>query len=171
MGDDSVPKTSPRLLSTFLDLVRIYSPSGSEADCASYCAAALRDAGCTVRFDDSAQATGSNTGNLIAVLPGTVPATLVVSAHMDVVEPCLGVEPVVQDGRVFSAGETVLGGDDKSGLAVAIECVRHFSESGEPHPTVKCVFTVKEEVGLVGAKQLGAEDVAGDLCLVLDAAG
>jgi len=160
-----------RLLSTFLDLVRIDSPTGSEAACASYCAEALQAAGCTVRFDDSAAATGSDTGNLIAILPGTVPSTLGLSAHMDCVEPCRGVVPRVSEGLIVSAGETVLGADDKVGLAAAIEVLRCLAESGEDGPTVKAIFTVQEEIGLHGAKQLSVADSACDLCLVLDADG
>ncbi len=160
-----------RLLQTFLDLVRIDSPSGSEAGCAAYCERVLTEAGCAVRYDDSAGATGSDTGNLIAELPGTAPGTLVLSAHLDCVEPCRGVVPRIENGLVFSEGETVLGGDDKAGLAVAIECVRRLAEGESPHPSVRCVFTVQEELGLVGAKQLRAQDASGDLCLVLDAAG
>lgn len=160
-----------RLLSTFLDLVRIDSPSGSEAECASYCERVLRAAGCSVRYDDAARLTGSDCGNLIAELAGTADGTLVLSAHMDCVEPCRGVEPVLSEGTIFSAGDTVLGADDKCGLAAAIECVRRLAEDGRPHPTIRCVFTVQEEVGLTGAKALCAEDVDGDLCLVLDAAG
>ncbi|NTW29112.1 MAG: M20/M25/M40 family metallo-hydrolase [Coriobacteriia bacterium] len=160
-----------RLLSTFLDLARIDSPSRSEARVAAYCATALVAAGCTVHFDDSAQATGSDTGNLIAELTGDAPGVLALSAHMDCVEPCLGVEPVIVDGVISSAGETILGADDKAGLAVAIEVIRRLAESGRPHPTVKALFTVQEEVGLTGAKTLRAEDAASDLCLVLDAAG
>lgn len=110
-------------------------------------------------------------GNLIAELPGTAPGTLVLSAHMDCVDPCIGVEPVVRDGIVFSSGDTVLGSDDKAGLAAAIECVRVLAEDPRPHPTVRCVFTVQEEVGLTGAKHLSVEDVSSDLCLVLDADG
>lgn len=160
-----------RLLETFLELVRIDSPSGSEAACAAYCRDALLSAGCDVRFDDSAARTGSDVGNLIAELPGTLPGTLVLSAHMDCVDPCIGVEPVIRDGVVFSSGETVLGSDDKAGLAAAIECIRILAEDGRPHPTVRCVFTVQEEIGLTGAKNLSVDDVAADLCLVLDADG
>lgn len=160
-----------RLLSSFLELVRIDSPSRLEADCAAYCASALEAAGCTVRFDDSARYTGSNVGNLIAELPGTLPRVLALSAHMDCVEPCRGVEPVLHDGIIVAAGETVLGADDKAGLAVAIEVIRRVAESGAPHPTIKALFTVQEEVGLNGAKALSAEDAACDLCLVLDGAG
>ncbi len=79
-----------------------------------------------------------------------------ISAHLDCVEPCRGVEPKVADGLVFSAGETVLGADDKVGLASAIECIRRLVEGARPYPTVRCVFTVQEEIGLVGAKHLRA---------------
>lgn len=160
-----------RLLATFLDLVRIDSPTGSEGACAAYCAGALREIGCAVRFDGSAAATGSDVGNLIAELPGTAPVTLALCAHLDTVEPGRGVEPVVIDGVVTSAGETVLGADDKAGLAAAIEAIRRIAQSDSPRPSLKAIFTVQEEVGLVGTKQLAASDADCDLCLVLDAEG
>lgn len=160
-----------RLLATFLDLVRIDSPSGEEGACARYCARELVNAGCTVAFDDSQDTTGSETGNLVAVLPGDAPGVLVLSAHLDCVEPCRGVEPVIDQGVVRSAGPTVLGADDKAGLAAAIECVRRLTELPGRRPTLKVVFTVMEEVGLTGAKALEREHVVGDLCVVLDADG
>lgn len=165
------PIDPDRLLATFLDLVRVDSPSGSEGACASRCAEALAEAGCEVVFDDSARVTGSDVGNLIATLPGTAPGVLVLSAHMDCVDPGLGVEPVIEDGYVRSAGPTILGADDKAGLAAAIECVRALAQSSVAHPAVKCVFTVQEEVGLKGAKALDPSSVTGDACLVLDADG
>lgn len=159
-----------RLLATFLDLVRIDSPSGEEAACAAYCERVLADAGCTVVSTGRPAVPGSDTSNLVAVLPGTVDGTLTLSAHLDCVEPCRGVEPVVQDGVVTSAGATVLGADDKAGVAAVIESVRQAMKI-ERRPTIRCVLTVQEEVGLRGAKALTGEDVAGDLCLVLDADG
>jgi len=160
-----------RLLATFIDLVRIDSPSRCEARCAAYCESVLRESGCTVFYDESSGVTGSDTGNLIAELPGDVPKTLVLSAHLDCVEPCQGVVPEVREGVVFSAGETVLGADDKAGLAAILEAVRRLVERGEPRPSIRCIFTVQEEVGLVGAKALEPHAADGDLCLVLDAAG
>lgn len=160
-----------RLLDTFLALARIDSPSGFESACATWCAEELAAHGCAVRFDDSARVTGSDTGNLIAELPGTVPGVLVLSAHLDCVEPCRGVDPVIEAGVVRSAGDTILGADDKAGLAAAIETVRVLAATSEPRPTVRCVFTVQEELGLIGAKALDSADAAGDLCLVLDADG
>lgn len=161
-----------RHLETFLDLVRISSPTGRERGVAEYAARVLREAGCSVRFDDTQGVTGSDTGNVVAALAGTAPGMVVAfSAHMDCVDPCEGVEPVVVDGVVRSAGDTVLGGDDKVGVAAALEAVRRLSESGEPHAEVRVLLTVGEEQGLNGAKALSREDAAADVCLVLDADG
>lgn len=161
-----------RVLDTFLDLVRISSPSGRERGVAEYCAEVLSAAGCAVHFDDTRAQTGSDTGNVIALLAGTAPGTCIaLSAHMDCVDPCEGVEPVISDGIVRSAGDTVLGGDDKVGVAAIVEAIRRMAESGEPHAEVRVLLTVGEEQGLTGAKALSREDAAADVCLVLDADG
>ncbi len=163
---------SERVLDTFLDLVRIDSPSLSEAAVAAYCESALEQAGCEVRLDDSARITGSDTGNLIATLPAVgSDRTLLLSAHMDCVEPCRGVVPVVEDGLIRPAGETVLGADDKAGVAAIIETVRRLAAHDGPRPALRVILTVAEEIGLSGAKALDPKDVNGDLCLVLDADG
>lgn len=161
-----------RLLSTFLDLVRIDSPSGHEAGVAAYVRAALEEAGCAVRVDNAGELTGSDTGNVIAVLPGTLPGSVVLTCHMDCVPPCCGVEPLITDGLIHTDGSTVLGGDDKVGDAAIIECMRCLAESGEPHVTVKAVFTVQEEVGCCGAKALDAGALEpGEPVFVLDMDG
>jgi putative aminopeptidase FrvX len=140
------------LLDTFLDLVRIDSPSGSEGAVAAYCADALREAGCEVTFDDAGERIGSDTGNLIAVLPGTAPGCIVLTAHMDCVQPCCGIEPIITDGLIHTDGTTVLGGDDKVGDASIIEAVRALTEGDEPYCTVKIILTVQEEVGCRGVE-------------------
>lgn len=161
-----------RVLDTFLELVAIDSPSGSEAACGRFVADALAAAGMSVRFDDTGTVTGSDSGNLIAELPGTVPGMRVVlSAHLDTVEPGCGIVAVVQDGVVRSAGETVLGGDDKGGVAAIIEAMRRLAD-GREHADVVVIMTTGEELGLQGAKALDprALDGAG-VALVLDAHG
>lgn len=147
-----------RLLSTFLDLVKIDSPSKHESRVAEYAADALKAAGCEVRFDDAAKKTGGEQGNLIAVLPGTLPGSIVFTAHMDCVSPCCGVKPQISgEGVITSDGTTVLGGDDKVGDAAIIECIRTLAEGNEPHVTVKAILTVQEEIGCCGAKALTAD--------------
>jgi len=178
-----------RLLTTFLDLVKIDSPTGREADVAAYCKRALEESGCVVDPEVLKALPGSNSGNVVATLaafpqdlslPNSSPSEpdlLYFSAHMDTVEPCHDVKPRIENGVIYSDGTTILGGDDKAGLAAIIEMIRCLKEgeaAGEPHPQIKVLFTVQEEVGLKGAKALGESeflDAQGALCYVLDAAG
>ena len=161
-----------RLLDTFLDLVKIDSPSKHEAGVARYCADALRAAGCKVEIDTGGVEAGSDTGNVYAVLPGTAPGSIVLTAHMDCVSPCEGVQPIITDGLIHTDGTTVLGGDDKVGDAAIIECVRSLAEGDEPYCTVKIVLTVQEEIGCCGALSLNAgEFEPGEPCFVLDMDG
>jgi tripeptide aminopeptidase len=160
-----------RLLTTFLELVRIDSLSLKEADVAAYCKQVLEQAGCSVRFDDSAEQTGSNTGNLIASLSGTKPGKLYFSAHMDTVSPGEGIEPQVVDGIITATGETILGGDDKGGVAAILELVRTLAENDAPHPEIGILFSVGEEIGLQGAQAMDSSDFAGEPCFVLDSNG
>ncbi|MDR3315107.1 MAG: M20/M25/M40 family metallo-hydrolase [Coriobacteriales bacterium] len=160
-----------RLLATFLELVQIDSPSLHEAQVAAYCKDALEAAGCSVRFDDSRAQTGSDTGNLIATLPGTLPGKLFFSAHMDTVMPGEGIKPFIEDGIIRSEGDTVLGGDDKSGVAAILELIRVLATSDRPHPTVGILLSVGEEVSLRGAKAMDSSAFAGEPCFVLDADG
>lgn len=161
-----------RLLDTFFDLVCIDSPSRHEAQVAAYCAKRLRALGFSVRIDATETATGSDTGNIIARLPGTAPGHIALSAHMDCVSPCCGVEPVVEDGVVRSAGDTVLGADDKAGIAAILEALEEVVADGRPRPTITVVLTVCEELSLLGAGALEADLFDGTVpCFVFDADG
>lgn len=161
-----------RLLNTFTELVRIDSPSKHEAQVATYCEAALTAMGFTVKRDGSSQQTGANTDNLIAFLPGTVPGHIALSAHMDCVEPCCGVQPVIRDGVIYSEGETVLGADDKAGIAAIFEALESTLEEGLDRPDITVVLTVCEEINLVGARALPDDLFDGTVpCFVFDANG
>lgn len=161
-----------RLLDLFCELVRIESPSFNEAAMAERCAEELRGLGFSVRFDDSAERVGSDTGNLVAHLAGTRPGQVVLSAHMDTVGPCAGIEPVVVDGVVRSAGETILSADDKAGVAAILEGVRSVLEAGFPRPDVTVLLTTCEEQHLLGSSALAVDELpAGAPCYVLDADG
>lgn len=161
-----------RLLDTFLEAVRIDSPSGEEAAFARWCVDRLTALGCVVRVDDTVKVTGSDSGNVIAEFAATAAgATIVLSAHLDTVEPGRGIEPIVEDGTVRSAGDTVLGSDDKAGIAAILETLAVLRETGRPHARVRVLLTTSEEIGLQGAHALDVADCGGDVCLVLDAAG
>lgn len=180
---DKLTINEDRVLCTFLELVQIDSPSKEEAAVAEYCKEALEAAGSEVSFDNSAEITGSNTGNLFATLPSfgmdkeedLLP--LYYSAHMDTVSPGRGVKPLIKDGVIYSDGTTILGGDDKVGVAAILELVRVLKEGealGIAHPEIRVLFSVQEECGLAGAKAMDPSQFAqvqGALCYVLDAGG
>ena len=161
-----------RLLNTFLDYVRIDSESGNEAAFAARLAADLEAIGCQVYIDDTTAQTGANTGNVYATLPGNTDGEpILFSAHMDTVVPGVGIEPVVENGIVRSAGNTILGGDDKSGVVAVVEGLRTIVDKDLPHPTIQGVFSVSEEVGLKGAKAIETDKLAGRKIVVLDSGG
>ena len=161
-----------RVLDTFLEMVGIDSPSYNEAKMAAYCKAKLESLGFVVRFDDSQEATGSDTPQIIATLPATGKGAIAFSAHMDCVEPCLGIRARVEDGVVRSDGTTILSADDKSGIAQIFEALQSTIEAGVPHPQVTVLLSVCEEQGAAGAPHfpdtLFEEPV---LTLVMDADG
>lgn len=142
------------LLKTFTDLVTTDSPSFEEADVATYCEEALRTMGFTVCFDNSAKQTGSNTGNLLASLPGNAKGVVVLAAHMDNVEPCRGVKPKIENGVITSEGSTVLGSDDKAGIAAILQGIKENLFMKRPRPSIVVVLTTAEEKNCVGAKYL-----------------
>lgn len=161
-----------RVLDTFLDMVAIDSPSKHEAAMAAYCSKRLERLGFTVRFDESQESTGSDTPQIMAFKKGTAPGHIALSAHMDCVQPCHAIKPVVQDGIIRSDGTTILSGDDKSGVAEILEALESIVESGTPCPDVTVLFSVCEELGVAGAPYYPERLFDNEtLCLVVDAEG
>lgn len=153
-----------------LDLVRLDSHSKEEKLVAEYLVRALTDLGYQVSVDDAGSKVQGNTGNVVARTAGTAPNAppLLLSAHMDVVPPGRSVKPVREQDRIRSDGTTVLGGDDKSGLAVILESLRAVKESSVPHGALEIAFTICEEVGLLGAKHLDFSALRSKEAIVLD---
>ena len=125
--------------------------------------------GATLHVDDAGCAVGGNCGNLIARIEGSAPvAPLLLSAHMDTVEPGRGVAPVFKDGVFTSSGETILGADDKCGLSIILEVLTALKEHQLPHGPLEIVFSICEEIGLLGAKHLDFEKISARMGYVLD---
>jgi len=150
------------MLDLFLDLVSIASPSGAEGPLADRVATRLRAMGLAVERDEA--------GNLLTRLGGEGEA-LLLTAHLDTVGPCERVRPVVRDGIVYSDGTTILGADDKAGVAVILEVLRALTEETEKHRPVEVLFTVREEVGLEGAKAFDTAKLQARMGIGLDAGG
>lgn len=155
-----------RLTQEFMELCRIDSPSREEAAAAADIAARLRKIGLEVVNDGS----GPSTGNVIGVWPATGPGRpVLLTTHMDTVEPGRGVRPRLSDGFVRSDGTTVLGADAKAGIAALLEGLRAVREAGLPHPLVEVVITWGEEIGHLGARALDISQLTARLGFCLDA--
>jgi tripeptide aminopeptidase len=132
-----------RLVACFMELAGIASPSGREQAATERVMAWLGALGVAVERDAI--------GNVFARLEGQG-EPLLLNAHLDTVAPAADVQPVLADGIIRSDGRTVLGADDKSGVAIILEVVRTTLEKGLPLPPLDLLFTVQEETGLRGAR-------------------
>lgn len=158
------------VIERFKGLVPIDNPSGREAAIRARIQAVLSPLGVSEMTVDGA-------GNLLVRVPGDASRPVIMlSAHMDSVPPCEGIEPVpdVRGERpiIRSAGRTILGADDKAGIAVALEVVSRLGQQGfrDNHP-LELFFSTEEEVGLYGAKGLDPTWSQAAYCYVLDGEG
>ena len=134
-----------RLVRTLMDLIRIDSPTGEEDAIDREVSARLKALGCDVKHDSF--------NNVIATLPGQGDPVML-SAHLDTVEPGRGINPIL-DGEVLRTdGSTILGGDCKAGVSIIMEALTAVVESGRPHLTVEVAFSRAEEGGLNGAHNM-----------------
>jgi tripeptide aminopeptidase len=161
---------SERLKNLLIELIKIDSLSRKEYDVAMRLKWEMEDLGAQVSIDDAGERVGGNVGNLIAHFTGTAPEAMpiLLSAHMDTVVPGEGIVPILDGDILRTDGRTVLGGDDKSGVAIICEVLRVIKENRFPCSDVDVVFTICEEAGLIGAKCLDVNRFRARTGLVLD---
>jgi tripeptide aminopeptidase len=152
-----------RLLRAFLDLVAIPSPSGQEEAIGTELMNRLSAMGGEVERDEH--------GNVIARWPDGQGDWLLLSAHMDTHEHDTPIRPQIHDGVIHTDGTTILGSDDKSGIAVILETIQSLHEDGLPHPPLEVVVSVSEERGLVGARLLDKTKLRARRGYVIDGDG
>ena len=159
-----------RLKTLFLELVQIDSLSRREQAVALRLQREVESGGATCRFDSAGEKVRGNSGNLIAKIPGNVAGAppFLLAAHMDTVAPGEGVKPIVEGDVIRTDGSTVLGGDDKSGCAVICEVLHRLREKEIAHGPIEAVFTICEEIGLQGARNLDLGLIAAKEGLVYD---
>jgi tripeptide aminopeptidase len=155
-----------RLGDDFVRLCEIESPSRDERAVADFVSRELRACGFAIAEDDSAAATGSNTGNLLARIPGPEGApTVMLGAHLDTVPLAAPVEVVREHGRFVNRNDGILGADNKAAVAVLLAIARRYGPNGAAQPVeldaatgppvaLELLFTTCEEIGLLGAKEL-----------------
>jgi tripeptide aminopeptidase len=154
------PKYATDLLMHFLAVEGV---TGQEKNISREIVAALKEAGVpakNIKFDDANTRIPlpTQTGNLIAYLPGTKPGPrLMFMTHMDTVPLCAGAVPVMKGKKIVPKAETALGGDNRTGCAVLVNLIATLLKHHLPHPPLTFLFTVREESGLFGARHIDPE--------------
>jgi len=153
-----VAMDTERMIRQFMEMVRVDSESGDEARFMAWLTTRLEDVGARAAMDAY--------GNLIATLPGKGSSALpiLLSCHGDTVKPGKGIEPVLRDGVIRSAGDTILGADDKAGIAEMLEALR----VAPVRPPIEIAISRQEEVGLLGVKQLDFSRISATRGFLLD---
>lgn len=158
-----------RMVQLFCDLAKITSLSGKEGAIARRLSILLKFMGAEVDIDEAGRKIGGETGNVIARFPGTAPGEpFLLSAHMDTVGPADNVRPHVTRDRITSDGTTILGADCKAGIAIILEVIKTLDENKVPHPPIEAVFTISEEMALLGAKYLNYSKLRSRYGLIFD---
>lgn len=162
-----------RIVNEFLELVQVDSETKYEAEIAKVLKGKFTSLGLKVVEDDTTAVTGHGAGNLICTLEGTKAGAdpIYFTSHMDTVVPGKGIKPSIQDGYIVTDGTTILGADDKAGLAAMLEAVRVLKEQNIEHGTVQFIITVGEESGLNGAKALDPSLLTAKFGYALDSDG
>ncbi len=156
-----------RLFDRFTRLCEIASPTGEERAVADEVARELRELGLEVAEDDAAGPARAGSGNLVARVPGRGEGWVAFFAHLDTVPHDGRVEVKLADGVFTSAGPTILGADNKAAVAVIMELAAR-ARSVPPATGIELVFTVAEEDGLRGAKEVDIASLRAPFGYALD---
>jgi tripeptide aminopeptidase len=162
-----------RLVESFMELVKIDSISGEERNLADFLVEKLEDLGLEVMVDQAGEKVKSNCGNIIARFKGNIKEVtpIMFSAHMDTVVPGKNIEPVCEGDKILSSGKTILGADDKAAIAALLEALHIIKEDNISCGDIEIVFSVCEEIGLLGAKNLDISSLTSQMAFVLDSGG
>jgi tripeptide aminopeptidase len=134
----------PEVVDLFLELAAIASPPGEERAVSDVVQRYVDDLG----LDPDEDAFG----NVYARIEPTAEGTpLFLCAHLDTVPPDGKLEPVLDEGVIRNAGGTILGADNKSAVVAMLEATRRVLSEGRPHAGIELLFTMEEEIGLLGA--------------------
>ncbi|WP_379162050.1 M20/M25/M40 family metallo-hydrolase [Paenibacillus sp. sgz5001063] len=164
-----------RLIQEFMELVRVDSETGNERQIADVLKDKFSALGLTVIEDDSKERTGHGAGNLFVTWPaveGVSAPKMLFTCHMDTVVPGQNIQPTLgADGWITSDGSTILGSDDKAGLAALFEAIRVIQEDNLAHGQLQFVITAGEESGLLGARNMDPSHLDADFGFALDSNG
>lgn len=142
-----------RLIDLFLEVAKINAPSSNEKPLADFVKSFLSKHNYKVEEDDAAKITNSNTGNLICRVGNG--GDFILTAHLDTARPTENVKPIISEDKITSSGDTVLGVDNRAGVAVLLYTLEKIALEKLPVKDFTIAFTTCEETTLFGSKNLG----------------
>jgi len=174
--EEMVMVQNERLINLFMELVQVDSETKHEAEISKVLKEKFGALGLSIEEDEAGPKIGHGANNLFAILEATEgredEPTILFTCHMDTVAPGNGIKPTLhEDGYIRSDGTTILGSDDKAGIAVMLEAIAVIKEQAIPHGRLQFVITVGEESGLLGARNMDASKLEGKLGYALDSNG
>jgi tripeptide aminopeptidase len=144
----------------YFQLVKIDSPTGEEQAIAQFVQQFLNQ-------ECGLDATIDNHHNVFVRVAGEG-EPLFFNAHLDTVEPGRGVEPVIVNDVIQSAGDTILGADNKASLAAILYSVQQLRDNDASHRPLELLFTVSEESKNVGAIEFDHSKITAELGFIFD---
>ena len=161
-----------RITNTLVELCEIPSPSRCERPVADYILSRINSLGLDAVEDNAGEDLNGDTGNIIVRVDGKSSSALLLTAHMDTVMPVGGlpdrINVNITDGVVHTDQNSILGADDKAGIAIALEVLHHRIETSNDMYPLEMVFTVQEEIGARGAAYLDKDSISAAQGFVLD---
>ncbi len=159
-----------RLVELFLEMISVNTPARHEKVLVDIIQPKLESMGLHCVRDQAHHITGGDCGNLIATLKGNVSGapSIFFSSHFDTVEPTSDIKIIIEEGIIKTDGTTILGADDKGGMAPIIEAIHTIIENDIPHGDIQLLLTVSEEIGLLGARYIDQNLIHARMGFVLD---
>jgi len=159
-----------RLVKRFIKYVKVDSPSKKEAKFMKLIKKELSAMGVRSVEDNAGKHIGGDSGNLYAFVKGGSKGAprILLNAHIDTVMPGTDIKPRSRKGKITSDGTTILGADDKAGVAVTMEIIKTLKERKLEHGDIDVIFTVAEEIGISGSKFINKKFLKADFGYVLD---
>lgn len=145
-----------RLIDLFLQLAAINATSEAEKPVADFIRTFLADLNVSIKEDDAHVPGGGDSGNLICRVGGG--GEVVLLAHMDTARPTEQLQPQVHADRITSDGTTILGADNRAGVAILLHTLEQASRNREAFMDFTAAFTICEEAGLSGSKHLTLDE-------------
>ena len=159
-----------RLEKTFLKLIRVDGVSRKEKKVKEFIYNDLHDYVLTIHEDNAGELIDGNCGNLFMKIRGNDQSrgTIILSAHMDTIQSTKNLKPIIANGKICSDGTTILGADNRLGVALISEVVKSLYDNNSKFGNIEILFSVAEEIGLQGIKNFDFLQIKGQRALVLD---